>query len=209
MEFAKLLSTARRQTHSLVGKLLPTEYPVQYAEIGIHRGCGVMVAIDTAMAGSTLHLFDFAKKFTLANRMPYDEFALFKGIKLIKHKVSEKRLDSYNWDLMWLLDENKDRFLDYVYIDGSHTWCHDALAFLLVDRMLRPGACVEFDDYGWVPRQNKVSRNPKWQEGYTDEQMNTAQVKKVVDLLVKRDQSYEEVVPNQAYRKRIVEYVNG
>ena len=36
---------------------------------------------------------------------------------------------------------------DYVFIDGAHTWMLDALAFLLVDRLLRVGGYVDFDDY--------------------------------------------------------------
>lgn len=35
----------------------------------------------------------------------------------------------------------------YVYLDGVHTWAIDGLAFVLLDRMLRLGGAIEFDDY--------------------------------------------------------------
>jgi hypothetical protein len=37
---------------------------------------------------------------------------------------------------------------------------------------------------------------------YTDEQIATRQVALVVDVLVRRDARYEEVVPNKVFRKR-------
>ena len=61
-------------------------------------------------------------------------------------------MDSYNWSLMQLLAEHGGRCFDYVFLDGAHTWALDALAFLLVDRLLTPGGYVDFDDYGWTTR---------------------------------------------------------
>ena len=93
---------------------------------------------------------------------------------------------------MQLLEEHRGPIFDYVFVDGAHTWAHDALAFLLVDRLLRPGGYVDFDDYTWTLR-NSPSMNPavfpEVERLYTDDQIDTAQVALVVDLLVKPDPS--------------------
>jgi hypothetical protein len=120
------------------------------------------------------------------------------------HPNSRRLLDSYNWSLMRLLEEHRGPIFDYVFMDGAHTWAHDALAFLLVDRLLKPGGFVDFDDYRWTLRTSP-SMNPgvfpEIERLYTDEQIDAAQVALVVDLLVKLDPTYEEVVPNKIFRK--------
>ena len=49
----------------------------------------------------------------------------------VGHGNSDRALDSYAWSLGRLLAEVRGPWFDYVYLDGAHTWCHDALAFLL------------------------------------------------------------------------------
>jgi SAM-dependent methyltransferase len=105
---------------------------------------------------------------------------------------------------MHVLAAHEQPVFDYVFIDGSHTWAHDALAFLLVDRLLRPGGYADFDDYTWSLRHSP-SMNPQAypdvEQLYTDEQIDRPQVALVVDLLVRRDPRYAEVVPNKIFRK--------
>ena len=94
--------------------------------------------------------------------------------------------------------------LDYVYLDGAHTWAIDGFAFCLVDRLLEVGGYIDFDDYYWTINESP-STNPKAfpaiRRLYTDDQMGVAQVKQVVDLLVRRSGRYEEVKPNKIFRK--------
>src|ERR687893_48025 len=115
------------------------------------------------------------------------------------HGNSRRLLDSYNWSLMAVLAEHPDPAFDYVFIDGAHTWAHDALAFLLADRLLVRGGYMDFDDYGWTlassPSLNPAAF-PEVAALYTEEQITTHQVALVVDLLVRRDERYEEVVDN-------------
>jgi hypothetical protein len=114
-------------------------------------------------------------------------------------------LDSYNWSLMRLVRENRGPLFDYVFLDGAHTWATDALAFMLIDRLLRPGGHVEFDDYFWTIERSP-SMNPRAfpasDRMYTAEQMAEPQVALVVDLLVRPDDRYEEIVENRLFRKR-------
>ena len=75
------------------------------------------------------------------------------------------------------------------------------LAFLLCDRLLKPGGFLEFDDYDWTFSGSRwmIDRRTEFM---TDEQINTAQIAMVVDLFLKRNSMYEAAVENRIYRKR-------
>ena len=62
---------------------------------------------------------------------------------------------SYNWFLhdtlrKQLADGAIEPLYDFVFIDGAHTWEADALAFELVDRLLKPGGWILLDDLDWT-----------------------------------------------------------
>lgn len=124
----------------------------------------------------------------------------------VAHGNSRRTLDSYNWSLMRMLQQNPAPLFDYVYLDGAHTWAIDALTFFLIDQLLKPGGYIDFDDYHWTidgsPTVNPRVY-PRMREMYTEEQMQTSQVALIVDLLVRRPGRYEEVVPEKIFRKAI------
>ena len=171
-----------------------------YAELGIYEG-DTALAIARSLDGSgEMHLFDFEDRVdAVAARLREAGYENVFG-----HANSRRLLDSYNWSLMQLLAEHRGPIFDYVFVDGAHTWAHDALAFLLVDRLLLPGGYVDFDDYTWTIRKSP-SMNPavfpEVKQLYTDDQIDTAQVGLIVDLLVRLDPTYEEVIPNKIFRK--------
>jgi len=91
-----------------------------------------------------------------------------------------------------------------VFLDGAHTWAHDALAFFLADRLLRPGGHIDFDDFDWSLARSPTLRPsvfPRTAEDFTEEQIECRQVESILDLLVRRDARYVEVVPNKIFRK--------
>ncbi len=69
--------------------------------------------------------------------------------------------------------------------------------------MLAPGGHVDFDDYDWSiaasPTMNP-SAFPNSRKWFSEEQIETRQVKLVVDLLA-RASEYDEVVGNKIFRK--------
>ena len=105
---------------------------------------------------------------------------------------------------MRLVRDNEGPLFDYVFLDGAHSWAADALAFVLIDRLLEVGGFIDLDDYAWSfarsMTQNPMVR-PAIRELYTDEQIETPQVALVVDLLIRRDGRYEEVVADKIFRK--------
>lgn len=66
----------------------------------------------------------------------------------------QREVDSYNWFLKKKIDERSEEhscapIYDFCFIDGSKNWTVDGFAFFLVDKLLRPGGWLLFDDYGW------------------------------------------------------------
>jgi predicted O-methyltransferase YrrM len=170
------------------------------AEFGVFEGYTSLEFARFLDGRGELHVFDFE-----------DRVAAVIG-KLRQHGVlnvrgfgcTHKLLDSYNWSLARLLSEHSGPIYDYVFLDGAHTWAIDALTFFLVDKLLKPGGYIDFDDYEWSLRESP-SLNPGVfpliERLYSDEQIDACQVKMVVDLLVRRDTRYREVLRNKIFQK--------
>ena len=172
-----------------------------YGELGVYLG-GTAEAVAAELDGEgAIHLFDFEDRV----RPVAERLAALGHRNVVAHPNTRRVFDSYNWSLMKLLREGGGFQFDYVFIDGAHTWALDALAFALVDRLLAPGGYVDFDDYGWTlgrsPSMNPEAF-PQTRRLYTDEQIDERQVALIVDVLVRGDDRYEEVVENKIFRKR-------
>ena len=173
----------------------------RYAEIGVYKGHTASRIAEVLSGEGRIHLFDYADRVEPVAAALRDAG----HANVVAHANSRRLLDSYNWSLMRVLAQDPRPAFDYVFLDGAHTWAHDAPAFLLVDRLLVPGGYVDFDDYRWTLRASP-SMNPRAfpeiEALYTDEQIDAQQVALVVDLLVRDDPRYEEVVANKIFRKR-------
>jgi predicted O-methyltransferase YrrM len=173
----------------------------RYAEVGVYKG-HTAARIAAVLAGEgTIDLFDYADRVEPVAAALRDAG----HANVVAHGNSRRLLDSYNWSLMRVLAQDPQPSFDYVFLDGAHTWAHDALAFLLADRLLAPGGYVDFDDYRWTLRASpsmNPSAFPDIERLYTDEQIDGRQVALVVDLLVREDPRYEEVVADKIFRKR-------
>ena len=170
------------------------------AEIGIFKGYTSMEFAKFLNGEGELHLFDYEDRVrSVAIAL---EHAGFRNVRVFGS--SYKLLDSYNWSLAKLLDKNAEPIYDYVFIDGAHSWAVDALTAFLADRMLKVRGYLDFDDYDWTfcgsPSCNP-SVFPLIRKFYTAEQIASKQVKMIVDLVIKRDPRYQEVVANKIFQK--------
>lgn len=174
--------------------------PKVYAEIGISVGGTVLEVSKLLPPDGEIHLFDFYNKVAVIK-----DQLLASGFKnVVGHSNSYKLRDSYNWSLMKLLQSCPEPIFDYVYIDGSHTWEIDGFTFFLVDKLLKPGGYIDFDDYHWslgTSPTMKPSLFPLTAKLYTEEQINTQHIKLVVDLLVRPHPNYIEVSKNKVFQK--------
>ncbi len=176
---------------------LSFDRPIMYAEVGVYEGETARRVANFLPDDSTVHLFDFEDKVKEAASKIGD------NTSVVAWGNSRLIYDSYCWSLQKAMDAGAQ--FDVVFLDGAHTYHHDALAFFLLDKMLRPGGYILFDDYEWS-HSTSPSMNPgvfpRIKDQYTDEQIQAQQVKMLVDKLVKTDPRYEEVIPGFAYRKK-------
>lgn len=141
------------------------------------RGCGHLTTIDRQEA---------------AQRTPNIDTVL--ATLDLTHRVTwHYEHSSYTWRLMKLLEESAEPRFDFCYIDGGHSWDVSGFGFLLTDRLLKPGGWVLFDDLDWtysqmVPGDGPV---PGWLAQKSAEEIETAQVRKVWELLVKTHPNYD------------------
>jgi len=185
-----------------------------YAEIGIWRGDTTEAVAKAIPAGGTIHLFDYTDVIdTVLKRLN----KLSKQIRIVPHANTRKLRDSYNWSLMQMLRTSAVPIFDYIYLDGAHCYDTDALAFFLLDKLLKVGGYIELDDYTWTHDVSMTNHCKQMRAAgkadaahlleetlhgqFTDTQLKTSHIGEVVDLLVKPMPNYTEIVADRIYRK--------
>ena len=98
--------------------------------------------------------------------------------------------ESYNWRLMRFIEENKKPIFDFCYIDGAHDWNVDGFAFLLVDKLLKPGGWIILDDMDWSFGSSPSMKNLPRVLNMPDDVKNTPHMSKVFDVLIRRHPDY-------------------
>ena len=99
---------------------------------------------------------------------------------------------SYTWRMMKMLQENPEPRFDFCYLDGAHNWFVDGFAFFLVDRLLKPGGWILFDDMEWSYASSPALRDTEMVREMPAEERAALQVTLVFDLLVKTHPNYSE-----------------
>ena len=166
------------------------------AEIGIGIGATTQELARIMDNAGELHLYDFHAK--LAEVIGDLEARGYHNVRGFGNTT--KYWDSYNWSLMKQVQAHESPVYDYIYLDGAHTFHHDALAFVLCDRLLKPGGHIDFDDYFWSLSRSKWMADTR-HDYMTEEQIEAQQVKLVIETLVRTDPRYEEVVAHKLFRK--------
>jgi predicted O-methyltransferase YrrM len=99
--------------------------------------------------------------------------------------------NSFTWELKRMLESVDPPQFDFVFLDAGHTWDVSGFAFFLVDRLLRPGGWLLFDDLNWsVTKSRSVSAAP-WTHVMSQEERDSCQIEAVFDLLVTGDERYD------------------
>lgn len=123
------------------------------------------------------------------NRNPNIE-CLLKKLDLESFVSVYYEYESYNWRLMNFIEANDGPIFDFCYIDGAHDWNVDGFAFVLVDKLLKPGGWVVFDDMNWSFGSSPTMKNIARVKNMPDDVKNTPHVAKVFNLLVKTNPNY-------------------
>jgi len=164
----------------------------QILELGFAHGvstCYLAAAVD-GVDGAMVTSIDLIESL---NRDPRAEDLLERcGLQHLVQLIREP--SSFTWRLMKWLEEGRRECFDLVYLDGGHTWDITGFAFFLVDRLLSPGGLLIFDDIDWTFEKSPTLKKPDQAPPTADEYRNTAQVRKVFELLVQPHLAYEHCV---------------
>ncbi len=105
--------------------------------------------------------------------------------------------------MRWL-EEGMDKEFDLAYLDGGHTWDVTGFAFFLVDRFLKDGGWLIFDDINWSYSTSKALKDKPHVTKMPADYRETPQVLKVFELLVAAHPGYTncEIKNNWGYAQK-------
>ncbi len=133
------------------------------------RGGGRVVTIDrTPTAAFSPGVEDFLERL---------------GLRDLVHVFYEHT--TYNWRLRDFLRLEPRPVFDLVFLDGAHTWEPDALAFLLAERLLRPGGWFVFDDVDWSMANSVALRDSPAVQDLPADERQLAPIREIIELLVR------------------------
>lgn len=124
---------------------------------------------------------------------------LLSSLGLAKYVTVFYEPTSYIWRLMKLLEESPSPRFDFCYLDGAHDWSTDGFAFFLVDRLLKPGGLIIFDDLDWTYESSPALKDTQQVERMPQDEQETPQIRKVYELLVKPHPAYGEFVEKDGW----------
>lgn len=165
-------------------------------EVGVGLGATSIELCKLLDHRGEIWFFDFEEKLAeLAADLVAAGFANFRTFG-----NSRRTFDSYAWTLAMQLRRRRaaggQGFIDLAYLDGAHTFFHDAPATVCLKEMLRPGGYLLMDDYDWtiaVSPTMRPSVNPAIVRDYTDEQIELSHVEMVCALLLDEDPAFERI----------------
>ena len=180
----------------LVRRVLSTNPSPLLCEVGVGIGATSIEFCRLLEHRGEIWFFDFAEKLEeLAGDLGDAGFANFRTFG-----NSRRTFDSYAWTLAMQLRRRRAQgeaaFIDFAYLDGAHTFFHDAPATMCLKEMLRPGGYLLMDDYDWTIAVSPIMRptvNSAIVQDYTEEQIELSHVEMVCALLLDDDPAFERV----------------
>jgi predicted O-methyltransferase YrrM len=179
-------------------------------ELGFFHGvstCYMAAALDGTGKEWSIVAIDKESALTLKPNVDelLSQFGLRDRVTLFYEKTS------YTWRLMKMLEEDPTPRFDFCYLDGAHNWADDGFAFFLVDRLLKPGAWIVFDDIEWSYATSPSMRDTDFVKSMPEEEQTIQQIRKVFDLLVKTHPNYGEflVADGWGFAQKLVTSSSG
>lgn len=174
-----------------------------FLELGFAHGVGTcyLASMVKGLGSGTLTSIDLVEAL---DRVPNVNELLRKcGLQKIPKLYFEP--SSYTWRLMKVLEENPEPCFDFCYLDAAHTWAVDALGFFLVDRLLRVGGWIIFDDINWTLGSSPTIGQSDWVQALPEDERQIPQIERVYELLVKPHPNYGEfrLEGNWAYARKV------
>ena len=157
-------------------------------ELGFYHG------VSTAYIANAVSQFDGASVVAIDKERGR---AMQPNIEELLNRVGQRDMveihyekTSYLWRLMKFLERDACPKFDLCYIDGAHNWFVDGFAFFLVDKLLKPGGWIIFDDLEFSYSSSQAMRGTETLAQMPQEERECPQVRKVYELLVKTQPGY-------------------
>lgn len=173
-------------------------------ELGFHHGVSsaYMAAILKKNGGG--HLTTIDRLSAKTNTPNIEQILQALGLQELVTIYYEEA--SYNWRLMDFIESTPRPIFDFCYIDGGHRWEPDGFAFFLVEKLLRSGGWILFDDLdhsflktyterGLMPSTGQLPKGI----GLSEREFRTEQIRKVWELLVKQHPSFHNFRENERW----------
>jgi len=164
-------------------------------ELGFAHGvssCYIAAALDELGQGhlTTVDLVPATKWQDPSIEQLLADTGLGKWVTVVRENTT------YNWFLMKMIEkqtfgDNCQPIYDFCYIDGPKNWTIDSSAFFSVDKLLREGGWVLFDDYGWIYGDREYMYGINLDD-MGDDERKIPHIKQVFHLLVMQHPNYAE-----------------
>lgn len=156
--------------------LLPRIKPVRVLEIGSFEGASACFVIEACNWSSILELHcvdtwlggreHVAASLDMGGvEARFDHNIAISQLKALTNVTVHKHKRRSSEALIELLAEGREKYFDFIYVDGSHLASDVLLDALLSYKLLRKGGVLAFDDYLWVdPADNDINplNSPKF-----------------------------------------------
>lgn len=197
----KSISTPASEVIDVIKKKKSEKANICVAEIGVGIGATTVEILKCLSKEDRLYLFDFNE--TIKDLLKDLEDLNLNGVELIGIGNSKKIYDSYVWNLLNLASEEKninEGLFDVVYLDGAHAYLQDLSACAVLKLLLRKEGYLIFDDMYWT-LASYVQRFPKSEAvistQYTQEQLESPHIAKIVNVIMRNDCDFEEIFLNE------------
>lgn len=142
-----------REEGEFLQRIIVDIKPTTTLEVGLAYGVSAMFICDAlARTSTTRHIVIDSHQFT-------DVWDGGAGLHNLKKAGYEDVVELHNMESQRALPqlEASGLKIDFAFIDGHHTFDHALVDFFYIDRMLRVGGVVAFDDVG-MPSVRRVCR---------------------------------------------------
>jgi predicted O-methyltransferase YrrM len=180
--------------------LILREKPRKILELGVEYGtatCYMAAALQEIGVGQVVSV-DLLEAKDLYRPSPEEQLARA-GLGAFARIV--RMQTGYTWFLhdeiaRLTVDNACQPEYDLCIIDGAKNWTIDGLAFFLVDKVLKGGGLIIFDDYSWT--HAAADRKREATDGITHRKLSEAErvtphVREIFELLVKQHPNYGEL----------------
>ncbi|RVN04641.1 class I SAM-dependent methyltransferase [Sinorhizobium meliloti] len=198
----KYISQASSEVVTILKKIkeLPNASNITVAEVGLGIGATTKEILNILTPGDTLHLFDFQETVD-ALTADFQKLNMGQGVNIVGFGSEKKVHSSYAWFLGKMAVEKIDRnepmgTYDLAYLDGSHTFLHDAAACCVLKGLVKDGGYLILDDVYWSHATSPTwnpEKKPHIRDTFTDDQINTPNVEMVKKLFMDTDADFVEV----------------